>query len=119
MRTEVRWKAVQRITQGRLARAMATLALRSESRRSKTFRQQREQDRAEVRVLPLVLAARGEGQHGHERRQPHNRVGGPDRSTAGTTSPVIKPIPPTPEVLSWVRSRDIAYAKARGKGAVA
>jgi hypothetical protein len=51
MRTEVRWKAVQRITQGRLARAMATLPLRSEIRRSKAVRQQHGQDRVEVRVF--------------------------------------------------------------------
>jgi DNA repair protein RadD len=31
----------------------------------------------------------------------------------------VTPVAPTPEVLSWVRSRNIAYAKARGKGAVA
>jgi len=31
----------------------------------------------------------------------------------------ITPIPPTLEVLSWVRSRDIAYAKGKAKGAVA
>jgi DNA repair protein RadD len=29
----------------------------------------------------------------------------------------VKPIPPTPEVLSWVRSRSIAYAKAKGAAA--
>jgi DNA repair protein RadD len=29
----------------------------------------------------------------------------------------ITPIPPSPEVLSWVRSRQIAYAKARQKAA--
>jgi hypothetical protein len=27
------------------------------------------------------------------------------------------PIPPSPEVLSWVRSRNIAYAKAKGRAA--
>jgi DNA repair protein RadD len=27
---------------------------------------------------------------------------------------VPTPIPPTPEVRSWVRSRQIAYAKSRG-----
>jgi hypothetical protein len=26
----------------------------------------------------------------------------------------VTPVPPTPEVLSWVRSRNIAYAKAKG-----
>jgi DNA repair protein RadD len=37
----------------------------------------------------------------------------------GTWPPVgaVKPIPPTPEVLSWVRSRSIAYAKAKGAAA--
>ncbi len=28
-----------------------------------------------------------------------------------------QPIEPTPEVLSWVRSRNIAYAKAKGRAA--
>ena len=28
-----------------------------------------------------------------------------------------QPIPPSPEVRSWVRSRDIAYAKAKSRGA--
>jgi DNA repair protein RadD len=39
----------------------------------------------------------------------------------GTWPPVstIEPMRPTPEVLSWVRSRNIAYAKARQKGAAA
>jgi hypothetical protein len=55
MRTEVRWKAVQRITQGRLARAMAILPLHSESRRSKALRQQHEQE-AEVRAFAIGLA---------------------------------------------------------------
>jgi hypothetical protein len=34
----------------------------------------------------------------------------------GTWPPVraIEPVQPTPEVLSWVRSRNIAYAKAKG-----
>jgi len=27
------------------------------------------------------------------------------------------PIPPSPEVLSWVRSRNIAWAKAKGRAA--
>ena len=31
----------------------------------------------------------------------------------------VAPLRPTPEVLSWVRSRAIAYAKANGKGAAA
>jgi DNA repair protein RadD len=31
----------------------------------------------------------------------------------------VEPIEPTPEVLSWVRSRDIAFAKARQKAGVA
>ena len=35
----------------------------------------------------------------------------------GEPPPVYRsnPIPPTPEVLAWVRSRDIAYAKAMRK----
>jgi hypothetical protein len=37
----------------------------------------------------------------------------------GTWPPAgaVKPIPPTPEVLSWVRSRNIAYAKPKGAAA--
>jgi hypothetical protein len=37
----------------------------------------------------------------------------------GTWPPTraIKPISPTPEILSWVRSRNIAYAKGRQKAA--
>jgi DNA repair protein RadD len=36
----------------------------------------------------------------------------------GTWPPAkVAPIPPSPEVRSWVRSRDIAYAKARQKAA--
>lgn len=43
------------------------------------------------------------------------------REKFGTWPPVrnIEPIPPSPEVLSWVRSRAIAYAKARQKGTAA
>jgi DNA repair protein RadD len=39
------------------------------------------------------------------------------RAKFGTWPPVraIAPIEPSPEVLSWVRSRDIAYAKAKNK----
>jgi DNA repair protein RadD len=39
----------------------------------------------------------------------------------GTWPPVhtIQPMRPTPEVLAWVRSRNIAYAKARQKGSAA
>jgi hypothetical protein len=42
MRSEVRWKAVQRISRGRLAHTMATCTLCSE-RRSKTLRRPHEQ----------------------------------------------------------------------------
>jgi DNA repair protein RadD len=39
----------------------------------------------------------------------------------GTWPPVrtIEPMRATPEVLAWVRSRNIAYAKARQKGSAA
>ena len=39
----------------------------------------------------------------------------------GTKPPVcrIDPIPPTPEVLAWVRSRDIAWAKSKQKASAA
>jgi hypothetical protein len=55
MRTEVRWKAVQRITRGRLAHTMVICPLRYEIRRSKTLERPRKQDRADSRVFALEL----------------------------------------------------------------
>lgn len=49
MRIEIRWKAIQRITRGRLIHTMATCPLCSENRRSKTLRRPHKQDRAERR----------------------------------------------------------------------
>lgn len=106
MRTEIRWKAIQRITQGRLIHTMATCPLCSENRRSKTLRRPHKQDRAEDRVFAIELG-RGRNRIIESDDQIDPRLVPP--------GPVIKPIPLTPEVLSWVRSRDIAYAKARGK----
>jgi hypothetical protein len=55
MRTEVRWRAVQRITCGRLVHAMATCPLCSENRRSKTLRRPHKQNRAEGLVFAIEL----------------------------------------------------------------
>jgi hypothetical protein len=43
------------------------------------------------------------------------------RTKFGTWPPIrdIKPMQPSQEVLSWVRSRNIAYAKARQKAGAA
>jgi hypothetical protein len=49
MRTEIRWKAIHRITHGRLIHTMATCPLCYESRRSKRLRRPHKQDRAERR----------------------------------------------------------------------
>jgi hypothetical protein len=49
MRTEIRWKAIHRITHGRLIHTMATCRLCSENRRSETLRRPHKQDRAERR----------------------------------------------------------------------
>jgi transposase-like protein len=53
MRTEIRWKAIQRITQGRLIHTMATCPLCSENRCSKTSWRPHKQDRAEGRVFAI------------------------------------------------------------------
>jgi hypothetical protein len=54
MRTEVRWKAIQRIT-GRQAHRMVIRPLRSEIRRSKPLERPGKQDRAESRVFAIGL----------------------------------------------------------------
>jgi hypothetical protein len=77
MRTEVRWKAVQRITQGRLARAMATCPLCSENRRIKTSQRPHKQDRAEGGVFAigrgLISTARPLGAASNDQRDDPRR----------------------------------------------
>jgi hypothetical protein len=46
---EIRWKAIHRITHGRLVHTMATCPLCSENRRSKRLQRPHKQDRAERR----------------------------------------------------------------------
>jgi hypothetical protein len=53
MRTEIRWKAGQRIMRSRLPHMMATCPLCSENRRSKTSWRPHRQDRAEGRVFAI------------------------------------------------------------------
>jgi hypothetical protein len=55
MRTEIRWKAIHRITHGRLVHTMATCPLCSENRRSKKLQRPHKPDRAERRVFALEL----------------------------------------------------------------